>query len=74
MAAVACFIGATFSWLRGPGHSEVFHSTSDDIEEGLSGAGEIAMSDVGAGSSGVYLDSDESQNQPPDKTDVTVAP
>jgi hypothetical protein len=52
MAAVACFIGAVFSWLRGAGQSEVFHSMSDDVEVGLSGAGEIAMSDVGAGSTG----------------------
>ena len=74
MAAVACFIGAAFSWMRGAGHSEVFHTLSDDVEVGLAGAGDIAMSDVGAGSSGAFLDSDESESQPPEKTDVTVTP
>jgi MFS family permease len=74
MAAVACFIGATFSWLRGAGHSEVFHSLSDDVEVGLSGAGDIAMSDVGAAAPGAYLDSDSTESQPHEKTDISVTP
>jgi MFS family permease len=74
MAAVACFIGATFSWLRGSGHSEVFHSMSDDIEVGLSGAGDIAMSDVGAASSGAYLEPDSPEGEPHEKTDISVTP
>ena len=41
---------------RAPGQSQVFHTMSDDVEVGLSGAGEIAMSDVGAGTTGAYLD------------------
>jgi len=56
LAALFCFVGAVFSWLRGAGQSQVFHSMSDDVEVGLSGAGEMAMSEVGAGSSGAYLD------------------
>jgi hypothetical protein len=46
--------------LRGASHSEVFHSLSDDIEVGLSGAGEVAMSDVGAGSTGAHIESEDS--------------
>jgi MFS family permease len=59
LAAAVCFIGAVFSWLRGAGQSQVFHTMSDNIEEGLSAAGEIAMSDVGAGSTGVFLDDED---------------
>jgi hypothetical protein len=60
LAALACFIGALFSWFRGAGQSQVFHTMSDDVEVGLSAAGEIAMSDVGAGSSGAYLEPEPS--------------
>jgi MFS family permease len=66
LAAIFCFIGAVFSWLRGAGQSKVFHTLSDDVEVGLSGAGEIAMSDAGAGSSGAYLDEDEDVKVPQD--------
>jgi MFS family permease len=59
LAALVCFIGAGFSWLRGAGQSQVFHSMSDNIEVGLSGAGDIAMSDVGAGSTGASLAADD---------------
>jgi hypothetical protein len=56
LAAIACFVGAVFSWMRGAGQSQVFHTMSDDVEVGISGAGEIAMSDVGAGTTGAFLD------------------
>jgi hypothetical protein len=62
LAAVACFIGAVFSWLRGPGQSQVFHTMGDNVEVGLSGAGEIAMSDVGAGATGAFLESQDSDD------------
>lgn len=55
-AAMVCFLGAVFSWLRGGGQSKVFHSLSEDIEEGLAGAGEIAMSEVGVGSPGSVME------------------
>jgi len=48
LAAVLCFIGAVFSWMRGSGQSEVHHSFLEDAEEGLSDVGDVAMSEVGA--------------------------
>ena len=48
LAAVLCFIGAVFSWMRGPGQSEVHHSLVEDAEEGLSEVGDVAMAEVGA--------------------------
>ena len=73
LAALACIIGALFSWLRGAGQSQVFHTMSDDIEVGLSGAGEIAMSDVGAGSSGAFLDSEPGTSETSQESDARVA-
>jgi MFS family permease len=58
LAALTCFLGALFSWLRGGGQSQVFHTKNEDLEEGLAGAGEIAMSDIGVGSPGAVLESD----------------
>jgi len=72
LAALFCFIGAVFSWLRGAGQSRVFHSMSDDVEVGLSGAGDIAMSDVGAASSGAYLDPEPPEHHPSPQDDVNV--
>jgi hypothetical protein len=72
MAAVACFIGALFSWLRGAGQSQVFHTLSDDVEVGLSGAGEIAMADVGAGTTGAYLDDDLEPSEQSDESTTRV--
>jgi len=48
LAAVLCFIGAVFSWMRGSGQSEVHHSFLEDAEEGLAEVGDVAMSEVGA--------------------------
>ncbi len=48
LAALLCFIGAVFSWMRGSGQSEVHHSFLEDAEEGLAEVGEVAMSEVGA--------------------------
>jgi MFS family permease len=47
-AAGLCFVGAVFSWLRGGGHTEVMHSTAEDVEEGLAAVGDVAMAEVGA--------------------------
>ncbi len=58
LTAIICFIGAVFSWLRGPGVSTVHHSRRTDAEEGLAGVAEIAMSEVGAGSPGALLEPD----------------
>jgi MFS family permease len=56
LAALICFLGAVFSWMRGPGQSEVYHTMTEDIEEGLAGAAEIAMSEVGVGSPGEVME------------------
>ena len=48
LAAVLCFIGAVFSWMRGSGQSEVHHSFLEDAEEGLAEVGDVAMAEVGA--------------------------
>ena len=47
-AAGLCFVGAAFSWMRGGGHTEVMHSTAEDVEEGLASVGDVAMAEVGA--------------------------
>ncbi len=47
-AAGLCFVGAVFSWLRGPGQSEVMHSVVEDAEEGLASVGDVAAAEVGA--------------------------
>lgn len=56
LAALFCFIGAIFSWMRGPGQSEVHHTLSEDIEEGLAGVAEIALSEMGVGSPGEVME------------------
>ena len=48
LAAVLCFIGAVFSWMRGSGQSEVHHSFLEDAEEGTAEVGDVAMAEVGA--------------------------
>jgi MFS family permease len=58
MAAVACFIAAGFSWLRGPQPADVplGRTHAEEIETGLAGAGEVAMAEAGAGSDGARFD------------------
>jgi sugar phosphate permease len=52
MAAICCFLGAVFSWLRGRGSVARLGSTAtEEVEVGLAGAGEVAMAEVGAGGS-----------------------
>jgi MFS family permease len=50
MAAALCFLAAVFSWLRGPGTPPVHHSLLQETEEGVAGAGAVAMQEAGAGS------------------------
>jgi MFS family permease len=68
LAAAVCFLGAVFSWMRGGGQSQVFHTMGDDVEEGIAGAGEIAMAEAGVGSPGAVLEPEswsyEDQDQP----------
>jgi MFS family permease len=55
MAALCCFLGAVFSWLRGNAPVEAdgphVHTRAERTEAGLAGAGEAAMEEIGAGSS-----------------------
>jgi alkylation response protein AidB-like acyl-CoA dehydrogenase len=55
-AAALCFLGAVFSWLRGPGTQHHSASLREEVAEGFSSVGEIAMSEVGAGSDGEYAE------------------
>ena len=69
LAAFFCFVGAVFSWMRGAGQSQVFHTMSDDVELGISSTGDVAMSDAGAGSSGAYLDDEPDALRLPEEVD-----
>jgi MFS family permease len=51
-AALMCFIGAIFSWMRGGGVQRHGHSMSAEAQEGLAGVGDIAMAEAGVGSAG----------------------
>ena len=51
MAAVSCFLGAGFSWLRGPIRPAP-HAAGGSIDEGLAAVGEVAMEEAGAGAAG----------------------
>jgi MFS family permease len=65
LAAVFCFIGAGFSWMRGSGQSQIMeHSLANDAEEGLAEVGDVAMAEVGAGSGGAYFEPDGAPTRP----------
>jgi hypothetical protein len=49
VAAGLCLVGAVFSWLRGSSAAPQRRRFAVEAEEGLHGAGEIAMQEVGAG-------------------------
>jgi MFS family permease len=55
MAAALSVLAAVFSWLRGPGTPPVHRSLPEETEEGLAGAGEVAMQEAGAGAPGLPL-------------------
>jgi MFS family permease len=56
LAAALCFLGAVFSWLRGPGTQHHTASLREEVAEGFSSGGEIAMGEVGVGSDGEYAE------------------
>jgi hypothetical protein len=57
MAAVCCFLGAVFSWLRGGSvPAPLGASSAEEVEVALAGAGEAAMAEVGAGGSRELVD------------------
>ena len=55
VAALLCFLGAVFSWLRGPGVQHHVAPLRDEVAEGLSAVGEVAMGEVAVGSDGEYV-------------------
>jgi MFS family permease len=64
LAAVLCFIGAVFSWMRGSGQSTVMQSLATEAEEGLAEVGDVAMVEVGAGSTGAFFEPEPSPAGP----------
>jgi MFS family permease len=56
VAAGSCFLGAVFSWLRGPGAPHLEVSLRDEVAEGYSAVGEVAMGEVGVGSDGEFIE------------------
>jgi MFS family permease len=55
-AAGLCFLGAVFSWMRGPGQSTEMRTLAADAEEGLANVGEVAMAEAGVGLAGLADD------------------
>jgi hypothetical protein len=55
-AAGLCFLGAVFSWLRGPGVQLEMVAPRDEIAEGFVGVGEIAMMEAGVGADGDFVE------------------
>jgi len=58
LAALACFLAAVFSWLRGPTPTTRHHSLASEVESGLGGVAEVAMAEAGAGSPSGVLEPD----------------
>jgi MFS family permease len=56
LAAALCFLGAVFSWFRGPGMQHHTQTLREEVAEGFSSVGEIAMGEGGAGSDGEYAE------------------
>ena len=54
-AAGLCFLGAVFSWLRGPGVQHHVSPLREEVAEGFSSVGEVAMGEVGVGSEGDFI-------------------
>jgi MFS family permease len=55
-AACMCFLGAVFSWMRGPGQATEMRTLAADAEEGLATVGDVAMAEAGVGSAGLADD------------------
>jgi MFS family permease len=56
VAAGLCFLGAVFSWMRGPGLQHHVSPLREEIAEGYSSVGEVAMGEVGVGSEGEFIE------------------
>jgi hypothetical protein len=63
VAAGLCFLGAIFSWLRGPGVQLHAMTGPEEDEEGFTGVGELAMAEIGVGSAGVVFEHPEEQEE-----------
>ncbi len=56
VAAALCFLGAVFSWLRGPGVQHHVASLPEEVAEGYSSVGDVAMGEVAVGLEGDYFE------------------
>ena len=57
VAAALCFLGAVFSWMRGPGVQLHPGSLRDEVAEGYASVGDVAMVEAGAGAEGEFVGS-----------------
>jgi MFS family permease len=56
VAAALCFIGAIFSWLRGPGVQRHDASLRDEVAEGYASVGDVASVESGAGAESEFVE------------------
>lgn len=56
VAAGLCFVGAVFSWMRGAGVRHHIVAGPLEDEEGFAGVGELAMTEIGVGSTGLLFE------------------
>ena len=56
VAAALCFLGALFSWLRGPGNPHETVQLREEVAEGFSLVGEVAMGEVAVGSDAAFFE------------------
>ena len=62
VAAALCFLGAVFSWLRGPGVQLHESTLREEVAEGYSAVGEIAMGEVAVGTEGDYFEASHGED------------
>ncbi len=65
VAAGLCFLGAVFSWLRGPGVQHHAAPLLNEVAEGYSSVGELAMGEVAVGTEGDAYESDRAGDPSP---------
>ena len=56
VAAGLCFLGAVFSWLRGPGLQHQVSPLREEVADGYASVGEMVMEEVGVGSDGEFVE------------------
>lgn len=56
LAPALCFLAAVFSWLRGPALQHPTTSLRDEVAQGYSSGGNVAMVEAGAGAEGEFVE------------------